>query len=438
MKNLNKKRTGTYQARIRFDPSEKIIYRSLKTKNHAIALKRLDQLYTRLELEREGMLPPEKIIDARNEKVSRHISRYLSDLEITASSSMYINAMGYRLRKLSKECGWGVLKQIESYSFVQWRSGQKLSIKTLNDYLSGLNCFLGWLVDNGFLESNPIEKVKRIPVRGRHKFSRRSFTTEEIERLLSSVPADRKLVYVLALTTGLRRGEIDSLNLYDFHLKEENPYASVRGETTKNGKDSLIYLHSDAVELLNVFFSDPSNLFITVPSMVVFKSDLVRAGIEYENSRNERADFHALRHTFCTRLAKSGISPQIAKQFMRHSDINLTTNIYTDVGQLGTDTAVQVLPSLLGGSKGAQKEVKEAQNEEQHRGIFVLLKMMEMLEIKEDNLMKAIKEKWYSRWESNPAERIDKAGIYKGAPQIGTQIYFYLHEIAALVLGGAA
>jgi len=393
MKNLNKKKNGLYQARIRFDSSEKIIYRSLKTKNHAIALKRLDDLYDRLELEREGMLPPEKMIDARNEKIEQHILRYISDLEVTASSSMYINSMGYRLRKLAKECRWCVLKHIDSYSFIRWRTAQKLSIKTLNDYLSGLNCFMCWLVDNGFLALNPIEKVKRIPVRGRHSFKRRAFTTEEIRCLLSVASSDRKVVYVLALTTGLRRGEIEALKYEDFHLNVEKPYLLVRGVTTKNGKEALIPLHNDAVELCRLFFRgvDPGQKIISVPSMKVFKSDLKRAAIQYQNEQNERADFHSLRHTFCTRLAVSGISPQIAKQLMRHSDISLTTNIYTDAGQLGIDTALHSLPSLLDGSKEAQKQSETAQIFEKDSEIRIVMKLVEMLGIKENVLMNALK-----------------------------------------------
>ncbi len=44
------------------------------------------------------------------------------------------------------------------------------------------------------------------------------------------------------------------------------------------------------------------------------------------------ADFHALRHTFITRLARSGVSPQMAQSLVRHSDINLTMSRYTHVG----------------------------------------------------------------------------------------------------------
>ena len=40
-------------------------------------------------------------------------------------------------------------------------------------------------------------------------------------------------------------------------------------------------------------------------------------------------DFHALRHTFISRLVKAGVHPKLAQDLARHSDIKLTMNRYT-------------------------------------------------------------------------------------------------------------
>ena len=40
-------------------------------------------------------------------------------------------------------------------------------------------------------------------------------------------------------------------------------------------------------------------------------------------------DFHSLRTTFGTNLAKAGVSPQMAQRAMRHSDMRTTLNHYT-------------------------------------------------------------------------------------------------------------
>ena len=38
---------------------------------------------------------------------------------------------------------------------------------------------------------------------------------------------------------------------------------------------------------------------------------------------------HVLRHTFCTNMAKRGISVEILKYLMGHTDISVTLNVYT-------------------------------------------------------------------------------------------------------------
>lgn len=53
----------------------------------------------------------------------------------------------------------------------------------------------------------------------------------------------------------------------------------------------------------------------------MLKPDLEAAKIEYENDVGI-ADLHALRHTFGTLLAQSGVLPQEAQRLMRHSDVN--------------------------------------------------------------------------------------------------------------------
>lgn len=45
----------------------------------------------------------------------------------------------------------------------------------------------------------------------------------------------------------------------------------------------------------------------------------------------EPIKFHALRHTYATRLFEAGIPPKTVQHLMGHSDIETTMNIYTHV-----------------------------------------------------------------------------------------------------------
>ena len=71
----------------------------------------------------------------------------------------------------------------------------------------------------------------------------------------------------------------------------------------------------------------------------MLRVDLAAAGIPFETPEGV-LDFHALRTSFITNLARAGVHPRIAQQLARHSDINLTMHVYT---KMGLDDLAQAL-----------------------------------------------------------------------------------------------
>jgi len=91
-----------------------------------------------------------------------------------------------------------------------------------------------------------------------------------------------------------------------------------------------------------------------MPSMDRFRADLKAAGIEFIDAKGLRADFHSLRHTLATNLARAGTAPRVAMEIMRHSDMRLTAKTYTDAGLLPIADAVLNLPSHVKPITGTQ------------------------------------------------------------------------------------
>src|ERR1700736_6410312 len=79
----------------------------------------------------------------------------------------------------------------------------------------------------------------------------------------------------------------------------------------------------------------------------MLRLDLKDAGIPFEDEAGCVADFHALRHSYITLLERSGVSPKIAQELARHSDIRLTMNVYTHTRLHDLAGAVEGLPGLL-------------------------------------------------------------------------------------------
>jgi hypothetical protein len=78
----------------------------------------------------------------------------------------------------------------------------------------------------------------------------------------------------------------------------------------------------------------------------MIRIDLTAADIEYEDDRGRVVDFHALRHTFITNLARAGVHPRNAQALAHHSTIDLTMNAYTHVDMADLASDVESLPGM--------------------------------------------------------------------------------------------
>ena len=175
---------------------------------------------------------------------------------------------------------------------------------------------------------------------------------------------ERALVYKVAVLTGLRRGEIESLTLGHLHLDETTPVLRMKPQDTKNREGVDIPLRVDLADDLRQWIATKANAatvvrmngkrkatdepLFHVPKQLVkcLDRDLAAAGIAKIDDRGRTVDVHALRHTFGTLLSKGGVAPRTAQQAMRHSDVRLTMNVYTDPRLLDVAGAVDALPAL--------------------------------------------------------------------------------------------
>ncbi len=77
--------------------------------------------------------------------------------------------------------------------------------------------------------------------------------------------------------------------------------------------------------------------------------------LDYRDDVERVADFHALRHTFITNLAASGVHPKTAQTLARHSDIGLTMNRYSHTYREQEVDALASLPDLSRPSRQAAR-----------------------------------------------------------------------------------
>jgi len=224
--------------------------------------------------------------------------------------------------------------------YMAYLVGQGIVKASIARKLSAIRSFYRYLVREGILASNPIEKAsspkldKRLP----------SFLTlDEVERLLNSPDLstpqgqrDRALLELL-YASGLRVSELVGLDLGEVNLDTNE--IRVWG---KGSKERVVLMGSPASEALSNYLRQgrprllggkkTNALFINrygqrIPERRVQKMleyYAKKAGIE------KRVHPHILRHTFATHLLDGGADLRVVQELLGHARLS-STQIYTHV-----------------------------------------------------------------------------------------------------------
>ncbi|MCP3913932.1 MAG: site-specific integrase [bacterium] len=235
-----------------------------------------------------------------------------------------------------------------------------LSVSTRNAFRQACRSVTRWLYREGRLKRDPLAQLDK--AKGDSDGGRRALSAGEQRRLVETTRTGptrgcltgeaRSLMYLLALTTGLRRGELLALRRSDLVLDDDNPVVTVAHGHAKNRKNTRIPLQPEVAAVLRGFLLD------ALPVSPVFRGagrhyraaevldhDLEAAGILRETEAG-RCDFHSLRTSFVTSLARAGVSVAQAQRLARHCNPSLTTGIYTKFGFDEDAAAIAKLPRL--------------------------------------------------------------------------------------------
>lgn len=344
-----------YRGRYRLEGDSRPTEVSLGTSDEKEAREKLQKIIGEVLKERSGEIAPRIQRETAGQDLTAVIEDFLKSREALGRDHKYVLGVKQQLHKLASESRWKNVSHITLDSFEKWRFKQSFSPKTLNDYLVTLNAFMNWMLKTGRINSNPIRSADKVGTGDYETRERRAVTWEDLQRL-AHASGDRGPLYVFAGLTGLRRGELAKLEWRDLQLDGDKPAVHARATTTKNGRKASLPLHPEAVKALKTLrlpgMKSQDKVFGSLPRIERFRRDLAKAGIPYKDDKGRVFDFHALRVTFGTLLAKSGVSARETMELMRHSDIRLTTHIYTDAGHLPLRDSVLKVTS-------AQKQTHE-------------------------------------------------------------------------------
>jgi len=268
-----------------------------------------------------------------------------------------------RVRKIIEDCKFRTwtdisASKVQCYLADLRNSNEGISAQTFNFYLQNIKQFCKWIVQDGRASESPLQHLTGLTVRTDRRHDRRALEPDEVRRLLDVTRAaperfgmtgcQRAMLYRLAVETGLRTSELQSLTVTSFDFNKCT--VTVEAAYSKHRQEDVLPLRPSTAAELRSFLAGkmPGVQVFNMPKKPakMLRADLAQANIPYVDDAGHYADFHSFRHATGSWLAANNVHPKVAQSIMRHSDINLTMSRYTHTLTGQESEAASKLPDL--------------------------------------------------------------------------------------------
>jgi len=250
--------------------------------------------------------------------------------------------------------------------------------KTVANDLSTLAAFFDWCVIEKFLQENPVRRIARprfTPTKegtpltrqqaGRwlRSIRRRPGRSGNGPRSWSEVRRKRQII-VFLLNTGVRNGELCSLNIEDLRVDEHEQLVYVVG---KGLKERWVPLNGAALVAVRLHLRSRGNpksgpRVITQANRRYNVRQLASEIVKTARCLDEAitANPHNLRHTFATWLARSTSNIALVQKVLGHESVHTTFRYYVHTGDGELAGATENLRGRRIEGSGPRRENGEA------------------------------------------------------------------------------
>jgi integrase len=221
-------------------------------------------------------------------------------------------------------------------------NGKQLSPSTLNKDIRNIKTFLRWCAGRRYLSPSVIFTLKPRRVQ---QNDAATLTPGQIAALLDAAAVESPAWYLrvlLAVSTGLRRGDVEALRIGDIHFDS----GVISGQARKTGKTDNLPLPEKTMAVLtryvqNCVTEGQERLFAgNTYSWFTWKRVRERAGLP-------KLKFHALRSVYALILVGGGFSTAVIQRMLQHSKAS-TTQGYINAQPLMPATAECINDALPG------------------------------------------------------------------------------------------
>ena len=344
---------------------------------------------TREAMARIGLLELSRAAAVKG--LGEHLDDFQAAILARGKTAKHGELVTKRARTLFDACGFKLWSDIQASKVESHLAKERepkdgkagMSAQTSNFYIAAAKQFGKWMVREGRATRSPLEHLRGLNVATDRRHERRALSADELRRLVATAHdgpeaygmsgAERALLYRLAVETGLRSNELRSLVRTSFTFGKRFATVTVEAVSSKRRRKDELPIRPETASMLQ------AHLATKHPGAAVFSlpraddmADMLRGDLaaarkawldeastaEAKAERDRSAflaardeagqvvDFHCLRHSFITLLARSGVHPTTMQAMARHSDPKLTLSRYTHVETADQAEALAMLPDL--------------------------------------------------------------------------------------------
>jgi integrase len=202
------------------------------------------------------------------------------------------------------------------------------------------------------VEADVLKRIRKVKLLREDRRLRYLESKEQCQALIDSCDSHLRPIVIMALNTGLRKGNVLNLKWSNIDLK--NGFILV--DMTKNGERLEIPINETLRQTLQnlprrldngYLFYGPKTDKPYPDVKRSFSSACRKAGIT-------NFHFHDLRHTFASHLIMAGIDLTTVKELLGHKDIKMTLR-YAHLAPSHKVRAVEILDSTINNAPTIQK-----------------------------------------------------------------------------------
>ncbi len=192
-----------------------------------------------------------------------------------------------------------------------------VAVTTINRELTCLKTLYNKANEWRKVNCNPTANIKNFKENNKIQII---LNQNEVERLIISAIDHLKPIIIIAVNTGMRRGEI--LNLKWENINFIKGYIEI--EDSKSGEPRKVPMNSTVAETLQSMDKSHKYIFYNPKT----KKNIVEIKRSFNTARKrvglKSVRFHDLRHTAATRMCEVGVPLKIVSKILGHSTIKMT------------------------------------------------------------------------------------------------------------------